>query len=469
MADNIPQEKVLVVDDERKVCQFLLEMFTRVGFDVHTVNNGASALDLAKKDNYAVAMVDLKMPGLTGIETIQGLKEIAPDLEVIIYTGFPSLDTSIDAIHHQVFDYITKPADRDTLVRAVEHAAERRRLIIANRDLMQRLKTERDRLRDEVISAKRVIERSLEESNSLTGNSEAIRRVRHLVARVAPSDLTVLILGESGTGKDVVARLIHESSGRGANVFLKVNCPAIPETLLESELFGHEPGAFTGAETRKPGRFDLAAGGTIFLDEIADLPIKLQSKLLQVIEHKRFTRLGGTETVKADVRIIAATNRPITTLVSEGKFRADLFYRLDEFAIDMPPLRERREDILPLANHFWKIYGEKYNSRDIKIPDKTMSLLVQQRWLGNVRELKTFVKRFALGDDEKPLGEFLETNARSRLRSSEVTDALRDTEIGAILAALIETNWNRRKAAKLLDISYSSLRRRIAKYNLQKH
>lgn len=467
MEDNIPQEKVLVVDDEKKVCQFLLEMFTRAGFDVRTANDGASALDLAKKDNYAVAMVDLKIPGLTGIETIQGLKEIAPDLEVIIYTGFLSLDTSIDAIHHQVFDYITKPADRDTLVRAVEHAAERRRLIIENRELMRRLEIERDRLRDEVISAKRVIERSLEESNSLTGKSEAIKRIRHLVAQVAPSDLTVLILGESGTGKDVVARLIHESSGRGANVFLKVNCPAIPETLLESELFGHEPGAFTGAETRKPGRFDLAAGGTIFLDEIADLPMKLQSKLLQVIEHKRFTRLGGTETVKADVRIIAATNRPITSLVSEGKFRADLFYRLDEYAINMPSLRHRGEDIPLLANHFCKVYAEKYNNPGIKITPKTMSFLVQHQWPGNVRELKTFVRRFALHGDETSFWKSSDMNSGLGPPFVEVTEAVRNTEVNAILAALTATKWNRRKAAELLKMSYSSLRRRITKYNLQ--
>jgi DNA-binding NtrC family response regulator len=383
--------------------------------------------------------------------------------------GYPSLDSSIDAIHHHVFDYILKPSDRQTLVRAVAHAAERRRLVIENRELMRRLEIERDRLREEIISAKRVIERRLKESKSLLGNSETIRRVRYLVAQVAPSDLTVLILGETGTGKEVVARMIHESSGRDVNVFLKVNCPAIPETLLESELFGHEPGAFTGAETRKPGRFELAAGGTIFLDEIADLPIKLQAKLLQVIEHKRFTRLGGTETIKADVRIIAATNKPITSLVSKGGFRADLFYRLDEYAIDMPPLRNRREDIPLLANHFCKIYGERYNRPNIKISDKTLSLLVRHHWPGNVRELETFAKRFALDGDENALRESLDINSGSRPQFAEVTEAVRNTEVGAILTALTETKWNRKKAAQLLKISYSSLRRRIAKYDLQNH
>ncbi|HIJ57199.1 MAG TPA: sigma-54 factor interaction domain-containing protein, partial [Deltaproteobacteria bacterium] len=216
---------------------------------------------------------------------------------------------------------------------------------------MQELEIERNSLKKEVSAARRVIEQRLEDSNLLVGKSSAIKQIRHLVAQVAPSDMTVFIRGESGTGKDVVARLIHETSGRDPNAFVKINCPAIPETLLESELFGHEPGAFTGAERRKPGRFELASGGTIFLDEIGDLPLNLQSKLLQVIEHRRFTRIGGTETVEVDVRIIAATNSPIEKMVAEGSFRADVFYRLNEYAIEMPPLRHRKEDIPFLVQH----------------------------------------------------------------------------------------------------------------------
>jgi DNA-binding NtrC family response regulator len=460
------RDRVLVVDDETDVCELLSEILTRVGFQVLTASDGSTALEMAKNDGCSVAIVDLSLPDLPGMKTIQHLKEIDSAIEVIVYTGYPSLESSLDAIQKQVFDYICKPSDIRTLQRAVQRAAERRQLVNANQELMRQLETERNRLKQEVTAAKRVIERRLEDSRLLVGKTEEIKQIRHFVAQVAPSDITVLILGESGTGKEVVARLIPESSGRDPNAFVKINCPAIPETLLESELFGHESGAFTGAERRKPGRFELASGGTILLDEIGDLPLTLQGKLLQAIEQRHFTRLGGNKTIEVDVRIIAATNAPIEKMVAEGRFRADVFYRLNEYSIEMPPLRRRREDIPLLAQHFLKLYGRKYGNDDLKISPGTMKFITQHQWPGNVRELESAIRRIALEGHENSVLESLNAS-EARTAPSAVADVVRDTEIQTILDALSQTRWNRRKAAQLLGMSYSSLRRRIDKYGLK--
>jgi len=462
---RLDRKKVLVVDDDVEVCELLSTMLTCIGFEVITANNHAAALETANRGVFAVAIVDLNMPGRSGMETVEMLKRIDPDIEVIIFTGYPTLESSLDAIHSQVFDYICKPADMRTMQRAVQRASERRQLILENRNLMQELEVERNRLSEEVRAAKRAIEQRIEESRLLVGQSKAIKQIRHFVAQVAPSDMTAFIHGESGTGKEVVARLIHEMSGRDPNAFVKINCPAIPEALLESELFGHESGAFTGAERRKPGRFELASGGTIFLDEIGDLPLTLQAKLLQVIEHRRFTRLGGTNTIKVDVRIIAATNAPIEKMVAERRFRADVFYRLNEYAIEMPPLRERKEDIPLLVQHFLELYAGKYGHNGIKISPETETLLVQHQWPGNIRELKTAIRRIALEGTEDSVLESLKT-VLVQTALIKCADAVCDTEAEIIRNALSEARWNRRQAARVLGMSYSSLRRRIDKYKL---
>ena len=461
------QEKILVVDDETQVSTFLAETLTRAGMSVRVANNGYDALNIAESESCSVAIVDLKMPGLSGIETIQRLKETNHDMETIIFTGNPSLESSLAAIEHQVFGYLSKPVERHVLLRMVERAIERRQLVVENRKLLTRVQAERDRLREEVVAAKRGIEHTLEGSNSLIGNSDAIRKVRHFVAQVAPTNLTVLILGESGTGKDVVARLIHELSGRDPNAFVKINCPAIPEALLESELFGHESGAFTGAESKKPGRFKLASGGTVFLDEIGDLPLKLQAKLLQAIEDKCFTPIGSGATIKVDFRILAATNIPINRLTDNKLLRQDLFYRLNEYSITIPPLRRRNEDIPLLVRHFCDIYTKDFNSPDFEIPPEVVSFLVKEQWPGNVRELETVIRRSVLDGDCSSIMESLETTLIKKRNSAPAVDVVRRAEIKAILTALDKTKWNRRRAAKLIGISYSSLRRRIAKYNLK--
>ncbi|MBT3259530.1 MAG: sigma-54-dependent Fis family transcriptional regulator [Deltaproteobacteria bacterium] len=467
-SDKVLQMKILVVDDEKRICTFLTEILHRAGMHVRVAQSGHEALSFAEPGGFSVAIVDLKMPGLSGIETIQRLKKIDSDMEIIVFTGYPSLDSSLAAIENHVFAYLTKPADRYVIVRMVERAMERRRLIVENRSLVEQLRIERDSLRDEVVAAKRGIERRLEASDSLVGQSEGIRRVRHFVAQVAPTDLAVLILGESGTGKDVVARLIHESSGRDPNAFVKINCPAIPEALLESELFGHEAGAFTGAKKSKPGRFKLASGGTVFLDEIADLPMNLQAKLLQAIEDKCFTPVGSTKTITVDFRIIAATNAPIKKRIAEGRFRADLFYRLDEYALDLPPLRRRKDDIPLLVKHFCRIYSHEFNRPQTEITAETLSLLVRQQWAGNVRELEAFVRRFVLEGSSARALETLNGDSLPETDAfDEVAHAIRETEINAIVGALENTKWNRKKASRLLGMSYSSLRRPIAKYDLE--
>lgn len=460
-------DKVLVVDDEPEIHELISKLLSCDGFVVVAASNGPACLEMAKKEDFSVAIVDLKMSGLSGLETIQYLKEIHPDTELIVFTGYPSLESCLDAVHKQIFDYICKP-DFATLQRAVQHASERRRLIIANRELMRKLEIERNRLRQEVTAAKRVIERRLNESRVLVGKAEQIKQIRHFVTQVAPSDMTVLILGESGTGKDVVARLIHESSGRDPKAWVKINCPAIPGTLLESELFGYESGAFTGAQGRKPGQFELASGGTVFLDEIGDIPLALQGKLLQVIEQKSFTRVGGSKTIEVDVRIIAATNAPIEKMVAEGRFRPDIFYRIKEYLIEMPPLRRRSEDIPLLVQHFLDLYGAKYGHPDLKISREALSVFIQYQWPGNVRELESAIRRIALDANEKSVLEALKAPGNIKDTSHPVAEAVRDTEVQAMLGALSDAGWNRRKAAETLGISYSSLRRRISKYHLTK-
>ena len=465
--NNMTKERILVVDDETQVSKVLAEIISRGGLEVRIADNGYDALEIAESEPCSLAIVDLKMPGLSGIETIQRLREIDPDMEMIVLTGYASLESSLAAIEHHVYGYLSKPADRHAILRMVERALERRRLIVENRSLVEQLRLERNHLQDEVVAAKRGIERTLETSDTFVGKSDDIRQVKHFVAQVAPTNLAVLILGESGTGKGVVAQLIHEASGRESNVFVKINCPAIPEALLESELFGYEPGAFTGAESRKPGRFKLASGGTVFLDEIGDLPLKLQAKLLQVIEDKCFTPIGGTETITVDFRIIAATNAPIEALIAKKQFRADLFYRLNEYSITLPPLRRRTDDIPPLVKHFCDIYGKEFNYPDFEIQAEGMSLLVNRQWPGNVRELESVIRRLALDGDETFKRKPFRTDPGPAALFLEKANLTPETEGDIILSALKKTNWNRRKAAELIGLSYSSLRRRIAKYNIE--
>ncbi|MBN1868783.1 sigma-54-dependent Fis family transcriptional regulator [Candidatus Sumerlaeota bacterium] len=472
---------ILAVDDDPLVLRVISEILKRDGFEVATAPDGSSGIEAASKSEFGVAIVDQYMPGMSGIETIRALRRVSPDMELFLLTGHPSLESALEAIRERVAGYMCKPVTAGDLTLNVRRAVEHRSLLIQNRELLRQLEIERNRLRQRVVAAEGALER-LSVIHQFVGRSDVIMQVRRQIAEVAPTDMTVLLQGESGTGKEVVARLISDLSDRGTGSFVKINCPAIPETLLESDLFGHEPGAFTGAERRKPGRFELAAEGTIFLDEIGDLPLPLQTKLLQVIEQKEFTRVGGAEAIRVNTRVIAATNASLEQMIAEGRFRADLFYRLNQYTIVLPPLRQRIEDIPILVEHFLNKHANTLDAVEHTLSSETMSRLMEYAWPGNVRELEAVIRRFALtGQEDSILSRLSSSNGVAPPTPIPATPAsmspapsppfastrLQEAEVRTILTALTQNRWNQRRAAESLGISYSTLRRRIAKYKLK--
>ncbi|MFP4380610.1 MAG: sigma-54-dependent transcriptional regulator [Candidatus Sumerlaeia bacterium] len=500
MKPETENKQVLVIDDDDLILKSVSELLQHEGFQTLQAACGDEAIEKSKKKNFSVALVDLNLPDIYGMELIQRMKNIAPDVEIIIMTGQPSLETSIAAIDEHIFAYLCKPVPFKILTRTVRSAIERRQLSLQNRELMRQLELERNQLKEEVTAQRKAMERRLRESNQFIGESSAIERIRQQIIEVAPSDMTVLIQGESGTGKDVVARTIGDLSGRASNSFVKINCPAIPDQLLESELFGHEAGAFTDARTKKPGRFELADKGTIFLDEIGDIPPFLQAKLLQVIEHKEFFRVGGSKSIHVDSRILAATNAPLRQFMLDRSFRPDLYYRLCEYQIVMPPLRERPEDIPMLVDHFiWK-YAHTAEKPNLRVSSSTIDNMLGYNWPGNIRELESTVRRFVLTGLESAIIDQINAGPRrqgistgihpvengdnhkhayvnaaepefSPQKATNATDmnghSLQDAEIQQIVKALHHTNWNRKQAAEILGISYSTLRRRIREYDLK--
>jgi DNA-binding NtrC family response regulator len=471
---------VLIVDDDPAIRKLVSAALTSRGFHATAVENGARALEEAESFEYAAALVDLHMPGLSGMETIQEIKNIRPDTNVLIVTGNPSLETTLAAIDEHIFAYLVKPVDVGILARSVQRAAEQYVLVKRNKELIHQLEVERNALRERILADRKALERQIAASPEFVGEGAAMMLVRRQIAEVSLSNMTVLIRGGSGTGKEVVARLIMKLAGyHNEKNNVKINCAAIPETLLESELFGHEAGAFSGAIRRKPGRFELAPSGCIFLDEIGELPVSLQAKLLQVIEHKQFTRLGDTKTIRVNSRILAATNAPIEKMIEEGKFRADLFYRLNEYSISLPSLHERVEDIPSLVYHFIRKHGnESQRTAGLTISPEIMSRLMQYSWPGNVRQLETVVRRFCLTSKEESFLSFLgqevsdsphlEMSLPAPAASFTPSQMLRDNEIESIRQALTLTGWNRREAAGVLGISYSTLRRKIETHDIRK-
>jgi two-component system, NtrC family, response regulator HydG len=365
---------LLVADDDPAVRQSLERALTREGYAVVLAPDGQSALERLQSGGVDLILSDLKMPGLTGLELLREAKAVAPDVDVILLTAFGTVEEAVKAMKDGATDFLTKPFQRAQLTKVVRQALERRDLIAQNRALQKRLD---DLLRQ----------------GNMIGTSPAFRRLMTLVQQVADSSATVLIQGESGSGKELVARAIHDRSSRRNGPFIAVNCAALPETLLESELFGYEKGAFTGAATRKEGRFELADGGTLFLDEIADLSPVTQPKILRVLQEGEFERVGGTRTLRVDVRIVTATNQDLATLVRDKRFREDLFYRLNVITIQVPPLRDKREDVPVLAQHFLRVYAAKNNRQLDGFTDEALGCLEAYSWPGNVRELENVVER----------------------------------------------------------------------------
>lgn len=441
--------RLLIVDDDIVVRDSLGKWFESEDFDV-TISPGAStALEILSHDRFDLALVDIKMPGVDGIELQAKLKEVDPRMPVVIMTGYASVETAVRALKNGAYDYITKPFDPDELVHLVSNA-------IAHRSAEREV----ERLREN-------LQQVFPETN-LVGTSAAMRRVVELIHTVAPTDATVLITGESGTGKEVVARAIHAASPRRYNPMVVIHCGALTETLLESELFGHERGAFTGAQARKKGKFEVADGGTVFLDEISDISLRVQTDLLRVLQEKEIVRVGDTQAVKVDFRAIAATNKSLERLVEERVFRPDLYYRLNVFAIDIPPLRARREDIAVLAEHFLNKFACQMNRAPQRLSPKALELLMDYHWPGNVRELENAIERALLMNRETDLRpEDFPFQLNPSGLASPSGQRLEDVEKAHIERMLAETNWNLSKTARILDIDRTTLYNKIRRYGLK--
>jgi DNA-binding NtrC family response regulator len=441
--------RILVVDDESIVRDSLQDWFKQDGHSVSAAACGKEALRLAAQQHHDIALVDLKMPGMDGLELQSRLSAADPELTIILMTAYASVDTAIQAMKAGAYDYILKPFDPDDLSQLIRRAAERRSL-----------QSENVRLK-----------RSLEEATApppILGTSAAMKRVLELIGTVAGTEATVLVSGESGTGKELVARAIHAASSRRYNPLVTVNCGALPEGILESELFGHEAGAFTGARQRHRGKFETAAGGTVFLDEIGEVSAKVQVELLRVLEDKRVSRLGGTAPVAVDFRVIAATNRDLHALVKEGGFREDLYWRLNVFAIEIPPLRERTEDILPLAEHFLAGFTQAMSRHGLGLSPATRQALTSYAWPGNVRELRNAVER-AVVVCNGPLVEPRDLPVRvtaSPLRPAP--GSLADAERDHIRLVLDTAAWNITRAARTLDVDRVTLYNKIRRYGLKR-
>jgi len=440
--------RVLVVDDDSAIREALSRTLEKFGYEVILAEDGQAGLDRLREGEIHILLADLQMPRLSGQELLKAAKTIAPDVEVIVITGHGTVEDAVEAMKEGAYDFITKPFKRVQLERTIRRAAEKQALALQNRRLQARL--------DELQGAGRVV-----------GTSPVMLKTLELVRQVAPSTATVLIQGESGTGKELIADAIHHGSPRRDQAFIKVNCAALPEQLLESELFGHERGAFTGALARKEGRFELADGGTLFLDEIGDVSPAMQGKLLRVLQSGEFERVGGTRTLKVDVRIVAATNRDLATLVRERRFREDLYYRLNVITIQLPSLRDRREDIPLLAHHFLRRYSAK-NAKSLGgFTEEAMDLLQTYAWPGNVRELENVIERavvLARSDLITPV-DLPETLVRSdqaaRHLVISIGTPLDEVENRLIDETLRYTKGDKTVAAKLLGIATRTIYRRM--------
>ena len=456
-------EKILVVDDEQSLREVLSIMLKRTGYAVTSVADGEEAIELLNKDIFDLVITDLRMPKIDGMEVLKAAKSASPETVVLIITAFASADSAVEAMKQGAYDYLTKPFQVDEVQLIIRNALEKRRLT-----------TENILLKREMASQSSF--------SQLVGQSDAMQKVFDVVRKVADSKSNVLICGESGTGKELVARAIHYNSSRNALPFVAVNCSAVPETLLESELFGHMKGSFTGAISNKAGLFEVANGGTVFLDEIGDTTPTIQVKLLRVIQEREFRRVGGNQDVKVDVRIVAATNKDLEKAVADGSFREDLYYRLDVIPIRLPPLRMRSGDIPLLVNHFLERFSRESGRPLPVLSSEAMCVLLGHEWRGNVRELENLIERvvaFSVG------GTVTDTDVQGWLHRSvsaqpqqgvplELTDdgvdlegLVNGIEKDLLLKALERSKWVKKKAARLLRLNTRSFRYRLEKYAIK--
>ena len=456
---------ILVVDDEQIVRESLASWFEEDGYRIGTAASARDALGKLQDETWQIAIIDIKMPGMDGLELQQKIREIDENLVIIIMTAYASVDTAVQALKEGAYDYITKPFDPDDLARIIRNAVEHRRLVWENTQMRERIE-------------------DMEGFENVIGKSSQLRKVLEQVAQVAQTDATVLVLGESGTGKELIAHAIHRQSRRRYMPLVTVNCGALTEGLLESELFGHEKGAFTGAQYQKKGKVEVADGGTLFLDEVADVSPKTQADLLRVLETKEFTRVGGTKVIKSDFRVISATNRDLQELIRGGTFRMDLYYRLNAFTIRVPPLRDRQGDVPLLAEHFRERLSRELHKPIEGITDAAMRKLELYTWPGNVRELRHVLEhaivmartRMITPEDIELSEGFVTTSlakdSDSSVESNEKDDdtpvSLDDVEREHIEEVLESTDWNVSKAAKMLNIDRGTLYNKMRRYELKR-
>src|SRR5215212_7205121 len=452
---------ILVIDDEEIMREILEALLTREGYDVRLATNATTGLDLARNVPFDAAIVDMMMPGMDGISTLDELKKADDDMPVLMITAFASVENAIAAMKRGAYDYITKPFKNEEVLVVLRNALAQRRLVAENRALRQNLQARSNRF------------------GEIIGRSPRMRQVFDLIIQAAPSRATILINGESGTGKELVARSLHQNSTRSDRAFITVNSGNLPPDLLESNLFGHVKGAFTGAVYPKKGLFELADKGTIFFDEIGNIPLETQAKLLRVIQEREFMRLGGIETIKVDVRIIAATNVDLQRMMQDGKFREDLYYRLHVITVELPALRERKDDIPLLVQHFIDKYGEENNKPGLELTAEALDLLVEHEWPGNVRELENVIERATvLSTGARIDADLIPDSVRSSRRFQmpqfvvppegiSYRDAEASFQRGLIESALEAAGGVQKRAAELLQIKPTTLNEMIKRHDIR--
>ncbi len=446
--------KILVIDDEESMCNFMEIMLGKEGYAVDTANSGPEGLELLRGGKYDLIIADLNMPEMSGIDVLREVRSVNRDQDMIVMTAYASVDSAIEAMKQGAVDYVTKPFKVDEIKIAIEKTLSRKKLVAENNELKRQLA--------EGTSFEKFI-----------GNSESVVQLKKLAGRIAGSDSTVLVRGESGTGKDLIARAIHQHSPRANGPFVTINCAALPENLLESELFGHKKGSFTGAIKDKEGLFKVADGGTFFLDEVGNTSMAIQVKLLRVLEDKRMTPVGETKPIEVDVRLIAATNADLEEEVKAGRFRADLFYRLNVIPIHIPPLRARSDDIDLLTRHFIADFCAKQGVPEKGLSDEARRLLLEYNWPGNVRELENTIERAVLlsRTDTLEVSDFPDRLADSTSDALVQTDEPSNPTLESIEKAYIhfvisQTDGKKAEAARILGIDASTLYRKIQRYNL---
>jgi two-component system response regulator HydG len=438
---------LLIVDDEQSILESLSRIFSREGYLVLTAPDARQGLELLRRRSVNVIVTDLVMSSMTGTDLLKAAKAVAPETEVVMMTAYGTVENAVEAMKQGAYDFVTKPLKRAHIVGVVKRALEKQSLVAENRTLKAQLEATRKR--------------------TIVGNSLPWRRMMEVVMQAAPSSATVLVQGESGTGKELLARAIHDHSQRSGGPFIPVNCAAIPESILEAELFGYERGAFTGAVTRRDGRFSLAHKGTLFLDEVGEISPQVQVKLLRVLQEGEFERLGG-KTTKVDLRLVSATNKDLATEVKEGRFREDLYYRLNVITVYVPPLRDRGDDIPLLADFFLRHYAEKNAKEVTGFTRAAMERLAAYHWPGNVRELENVVERAVVLTKERVLGEevlpqplFDATESNGQTFSVAVGTPLEEVERRLIFETLKRTKGDKRLAAQLLGIATRTIYRRL--------